>query len=159
MKKFHHVAAYSFELAKAKMFDGTYYNWGPPQLSYTAPHVPEGSMRNLIPLYDTQFGDLEAYARRQWDWSAQTFGPGERTGGITQHIEKECTEIRAKPHDLSEWVDVMILAMDGFWRHGGKPEDLMPMLQAKQDKNFARNWPDWRKFSQDQAIEHDRSGE
>lgn len=103
--------------------------------------------------------ELEAYLHRQWAWSKDTFGPALRTKGIVQHITKELREIEAKPHDLSEWVDVIILAMDGFWRHGGKPENLLPLMQAKQDKNFARNWPDWRSVSEDSAIEHDRSGE
>jgi hypothetical protein len=47
--------------------------------------------------------------------------------------------------------------MDGFWRHGGKPEDLMGALQAKQDKNFSRVWPT--PVSEDVAVEHDREAE
>lgn len=104
-------------------------------------------------------GDLVSYLHRQWAWSRETFGPALRTKGIVQHITKELREIEAEPHDLAEWVDVIILAMDGFWRHGGKPEDLLPAMQAKQDRNFARTWPDWRTMGEDQAIEHDRSGE
>jgi hypothetical protein len=103
--------------------------------------------------------DLVSYLHRQWAWSKETFGPALRTKGIVQHITKELREIEAEPHDLAEWVDVIILAMDGFWRHGGKPEDLLPAMQAKQDKNFARQWPDWRTMGEDQAIEHDRSSE
>lgn len=102
---------------------------------------------------------LVAYLERQWAWSKETFGPALRTKGIVQHIKKELREIEAEPHDLAEWVDVIILAMDGFWRHGGKPADLLPAMQAKQDRNFARQWPDWRTMSEDSAIEHDRSGE
>ncbi len=100
---------------------------------------------------------MTEYLTRQWDWSKRTFGPGRRTLGILAHIRKELLEIEAKPDDLSEWVDVAILAMDGFWRHGGRPEDLLPALQAKQDKNFARTWPT--PTSEDEAVEHDRSGE
>lgn len=103
--------------------------------------------------------ELVAYLHRQWSWARETFGPALRTKGIVQHITKELREIEAQPHDLAEWVDVIILAMDGFWRHGGKPEDLLPAMQAKQDKNFARSWPDWRTMGEDQAIEHDRSDE
>lgn len=102
---------------------------------------------------------LEQYYERQIEWSKTTFGPALRTNGIIDHITKELAEIAADPHDLSEWVDVMILAMDGFWRHGGTAKDIMPALLAKQTKNMARNWPDWRTRSEDQAIEHDRSGE
>jgi hypothetical protein len=97
---------------------------------------------------------LTEYLTRQWEWSRRTFGEGRRTKGILEHIRKELSEIEAKPDDLSEWVDVMILAMDGYWRHGGKPESLMADLQAKQDKNFARKWPT--PTSEDVAVEHVR---
>ncbi|KAB2693381.1 DUF550 domain-containing protein [Brucella intermedia] len=99
---------------------------------------------------------LETYYARQIEWSKNTFGPALRTKGIIDHIKKELKEIEAEPHDLSEWIDVVILAMDGFWRHGGTADDLMPRLLAKQQKNMARTWPDWRTMSEDQAIEHDR---
>ncbi len=102
---------------------------------------------------------LVAYLQRQWAWSKETFGPALRTKGVVQHIRKELVEIESQPHDLAEWVDVIILAMDGFWRHGGHPESLLTAMQAKQDKNFARTWPDWRTMGEDQAIEHDRTGE
>ncbi|AEG53147.1 dATP/dGTP pyrophosphohydrolase domain-containing protein [Sinorhizobium meliloti] len=102
---------------------------------------------------------LIAYLRRQWEWSLRTFGPGFRTEGICDHIGKELKEVRKNPHDLMEWLDIVILALDGYWRHGGSPERAMTILQGKQDKNFARNWPDWRTMSEDKAIEHDRSGE
>jgi hypothetical protein len=111
--------------------------------------------------------DLVAYLKRQWDWSARTFGPGPRTGGVTRHIEKECAEIRACPLDLEEWVDVQILSFDGFWRAAVEQgysidratELLIEIHERKQEKNFARQWPDWRTLTQDDAIEHDRSGE
>ncbi|GGA99938.1 hypothetical protein GCM10011491_30240 [Brucella endophytica] len=102
---------------------------------------------------------IEDYYARQIEWSRNTFGPGTRTAGVIDHIRKELIEIETEPTDLSEWIDVVILAMDGFWRHGGSAKDLMPRLLAKQRKNFARKWPDWRTMSEDEAIEHDRSGE
>lgn len=100
---------------------------------------------------------IETYYARQIEWSKNTFGPALRTKGIIDHIKKELKEIEAEPHDLSEWIDVVILAMDGFWRHGGTVDDLMPRLLAKQQKNLARTWPDWRTMSEDAAIEHDRT--
>lgn len=102
---------------------------------------------------------LESYFARQIEWSRQTFGPAFRTKGVIDHIRKELKEIEQAPHDLSEWIDVVILAMDGFWRHGGEACNLLPALVAKQQKNMARTWPDWRAMSEDSAIEHDRSGE
>lgn len=133
------------------------------------PHVWKKSKAEAISAWNTRAdlvdpaaireAALECYYARQIEWSRQTFGPALRTMGIIEHITKELAEIAADPHDLSEWVDVVILAMDGFWRHGGKAETLMPALLAKQAKNMARTWPDWRNHSEDQAIEHDRSGE
>lgn len=84
-------------------------------------------------------------------WSLRTFGPGKRTLGITRHIEKELMEIRANPDDLEEWVDVILLAIDGYWRAGG--EDLVLDLYTKQYKNFNRSYPPVG-VPEDQPIEH-----
>ncbi len=97
---------------------------------------------------------LETYVRLQSAWSRSTFGAGKRTIGITTHIEKELQEIRADPEDLEEWIDVMILAMDGYWRAGGAPSELAEMLAAKQDKNLSRKWPPM--LPEDQPVEHIR---
>lgn len=97
---------------------------------------------------------LVAYLRRQWEWSRKTFGEGRRTAGILEHIRKELKEIEADPMDLTEWIDVVILGLDGFWRHGGQPERVMEVLQNKQDKNFARQWPE--PGPDDQPVEHVR---
>jgi hypothetical protein len=95
---------------------------------------------------------LEAYLIRQWDWSRRTFGEGFRTKGICAHIRKELDEVEQRPFDLEEWTDVVILALDGYWRHGGSVHRLMAVLQAKQDKNFAREWPAPK--SEDEAVGH-----
>lgn len=97
---------------------------------------------------------LERYLHRQREWSSRTFGPGRRTGGLLDHIRKELREIEAEPTDLTEWVDVVILALDGYWRHGGNPLDIMAHLTEKQNKNFARQWPV--SLSEDVATEHIR---
>jgi hypothetical protein len=84
---------------------------------------------------------LTKYLERQKEWSIKTFGNGKRTLGIIRHIEKELKEVEAKPNDLTEWIDVIILALDGYWRHGGNTEIIMNILQAKQDNNFTRVYP------------------
>jgi len=106
-----------------------------------------------------EFADqsIETYYARQIGWSSDTFGAGKRTKGIVQHIGKELEEVLAKPDDLSEWIDIIVLAMDGFWRHGGTVNGFLPALLAKQQKNMARTWP--APTSEDVAIEHDRAGE
>ncbi len=90
-------------------------------------------------------------------FSRATFGPEPRTKGVVDHIRKELVEIEANPDDLKEWVDVIILALDGAWRAGHKPQEIIDAYMAKQAKNRARTWPDWRTADPDKAIEHDRS--
>jgi hypothetical protein len=101
--------------------------------------------------------DLEAHLIRQHAFSLKTFGPGARTAGVIDHIRKELKEIAADPSDIMEWVDVIILAFDGAWRAGWQPEDIVKAIVAKQTKNEARKWPDWRTANPDKAIEHERA--
>lgn len=101
--------------------------------------------------------DLSAHLQRQREFSRNTFGPGARTKGVLDHIRKELAEIEADPKDISEWVDVIILAFDGAWRAGWEPDQIIAAIVAKQGKNEARTWPDWRTSAPDRAIEHDRS--
>lgn len=103
--------------------------------------------------------DFTAHLQRQRDWSGKTFGPGARTEGVVDHIRKELAEILANPDDLYEWVDVVILALDGAWRAGYQPAQIAYALEAKQTRNEGRTWPDWRTADPSKAIEHDRSGE
>jgi hypothetical protein len=103
--------------------------------------------------------DFRAHLQRQREFSEKTFGPGARTKGVIDHIRKELNEIEHDPSDISEWIDVVILGLDGAWRAGFAPEQIIEALVAKQDKNEARTWPDWRTMSPDKAIEHDRSKE
>lgn len=119
----------------------------------------ELAVDGVVKLNPDQTGEFIDYYRKQIGWSRLTFGPGHRTKGVIEHIQKELKEIEEKPFDLNEWIDVIILAMDGFWRHGGSAEDLLPYLLVKQMRNMSRTWPDWRDMTEDQAIEHDRSGE
>lgn len=100
-----------------------------------------------------------AHLARQREWSWATFGPGRRTNGVVDHIRKELVEVLADPLDLGEWVDVVILALDGAWRAGHEPQAVIDAIKAKQARNEARTWPDWRTMSDDRAIEHDRSSE
>ena len=103
--------------------------------------------------------DFRAHLQRQREWSSKTFGPGPRTAGLVDHIRKELCEIEADPTDVSEWIDVTILALDGAWRAGYSPDDIIAALVAKQTKNEGRVWPDWRTAPADKAIEHDRLAE
>ena len=98
-----------------------------------------------------------AHIEHQREWSRETFGPGDRLLGVLDHIRKELLEIEATPTEVNEWVDVIILAIDGAWRGGNEPQAIIDAIVAKQIKNENRKWPDWRTASPDKAIEHDRS--
>jgi len=82
----------------------------------------------------------------------------DRSAGVVDHIRKELREIEAAPGDLEEWIDVVILALDGARRAGYSPEQIIEQLVAKQTKNENRKWPDWRTQPADKAIEHERGG-
>ena len=92
-----------------------------------------------------------AHLERQSESSARTFGPGRRTKGLLDHISRELREIEAKPDDISEWADLLILAFD--WHSAA---DIIRAVKDKQMANEARAWPDWRDRSEDEAIEHER---
>lgn len=114
--------------------------------------------------------DLEQHLKRQMAFSRGTYGPGERRAGVIDHVKKELEEIKAAT-DLreaaEEWVDVVILALDGMTRAltaYGFGWDMIPgvvvdMIEHKQSRNEQRDWPDWRTAPKDRAIEHVRDRE
>lgn len=116
--------------------------------------------------------DLVAHLTRQVAFSRATFGPGPRTEGVSDHIRKELKEIADCHPDADddrsyEWVDVVILALDGLtrsiWSYNphftADQVALMAqqMIVAKQGTNEKRTWPDWRTADPRKAIEHDRT--
>lgn len=124
-----------------------------------ARHYYESAMRDLLMALASNGRapafDFRAHLERQRQFSERTFGPSARTKGVADHIRKELAEVEATP-DIAEWIDVVILALDGAWRSGATPDQIIAALAAKQAKNEARQWPDWRTMSEDKAIEHVR---
>jgi hypothetical protein len=99
-----------------------------------------------------------AHLERQIEFSRRVFGPGSREGGVIDHIRKELVEIEEADAEskLAEWVDVIILALDGAWRCGAEPEQIIAAVKAKQERNEGRDWPDWTESDGTTAIEHVR---
>lgn len=116
--------------------------------------VEEIVLRRDVPDFD-----LKTHLRRQRTWSADTFGPGARAKGVVDHIRKELNEIEGDPQDITEWIDVVILALDGAWRSGATEDQIIAALAAKQAINEQRDWPDWRTADPNKAIEHTRSAD
>ncbi len=100
--------------------------------------------------------DLIKHLYFQRKFSQQAFGPGYRTQALIDHIRKELLEIEKEPLDITEWIDVVLLALDGAWRSGHEPEEIAEALYVKFVKNEARSWPDWRTADPNKAIEHVR---
>lgn len=96
---------------------------------------------------------------RQLAWSQRTFGTAPRTRGLIDHIGKELREIEADPADLSEWIDVIILATDGALNVGYSPEEIAAALAEKLTKNERRMWPALGTVEAGKAIEHVRTGD
>lgn len=105
---------------------------------------------------NSQKFDFKDHLEKQAKFSSKTFGPGDRTKSVIDHIRKELDEILEDPTDLSEWIDVVILALDGAWRVGYSPDEIINQLVEKTRINEQRKWPDWRKADPDKAIEHVR---
>lgn len=111
--------------------------------------------------------DLEAHLKKQMAFSHATFGPGERTEGVIDHIRKELKEVERANGESDEWVDVVILALDGLTRRlaycNGERRDANQVaelacriIEGKQTRNEEREWPDWRSADPNKAIEHKR---
>jgi hypothetical protein len=111
--------------------------------------------------------DLMQHLLRQMAWSHATFGPGTRTEAVIDHLRKELQEVIDSNGEPHEWVDVVVLALDGLTRQiaycNGERADpksvayaVCCMIEGVQGRNEARTWPDWRTAAQDKAIEHVR---
>lgn len=98
--------------------------------------------------------DILQFIREKNTWSEATFGPGKRTAGVIAHIRSELTEIEAKPDDVVEWCDVILLALDGAFRAGFTPTQVITALIEKQAKNTRRQWPDWRTKKEGEFSSH-----
>jgi len=111
--------------------------------------------------------DLKQHLIRQMAFSHATFGPGVRREGVINHIKKELVEVEDAGGSAEEWVDVVILALDGLTRHLAflhsttrrrDPEvvadEACKEILYKQALNENRDWPDWRTADEDEPIEH-----
>lgn len=101
-----------------------------------------------------EYENFVDFIERKKQFSLKTFGPGQRVSGIIDHIKKELIEIQENPNDLMEYIDVMLLAMDGAWRAGFSANEIAQALYKKQEILESRTWPDYRTIDQNKAITH-----
>lgn len=111
---------------------------------------------------------FEDHLKRQIAFSRGTFGPGERREMVIDHIRKELVEVERSAGSPREWVDVVILALDGLTRAvrtelestystnmtNAVANEAVALIVEKQSRNEERDWPDWRKAPKGKAIEH-----
>jgi hypothetical protein len=135
-------------------------SWARVELSTDNGEVPKGGIVelriNTLSIVNTSVSvfDFHNFLQREKRFSEETFGPGPRAKQVVDHIRKELIEIEAEPEDLEEWIDVVLLALDGAWRSGYSPDAIIHALEAKLSKNKNRVWPDWRTVDPEKAIEH-----
>lgn len=98
--------------------------------------------------------DFKQFIDRKISHSLNTFGPGQRYTGVIDHIKKELIEIEKDPSDLTEWIDVILLSIDGAWRMGYSSEQIIQCLIDKLEKNEKRKWPNWQDADLDKSINH-----
>jgi hypothetical protein len=98
--------------------------------------------------------NLTEFLRKKNIWSVQTFGRSNGIEGVLRHIESEITEVRANPTDVTEWIDIILLAFDGAFRSGYTAEQVVSALIQKQAKNVRRQWPDWRTKKEGEFSSH-----
>ncbi len=91
-------------------------------------------------------------------WNLATFGPGPRTQGTIDHIRKELVEIERDPTDPAEWVDIILLGLNGLVRLDRSPNEIISLIRSKHTVNGTRQWPDWRETDPHKAIEHVKGG-
>ena len=89
-------------------------------------------------------------------WSIATFGPGDRAAGLIAHIDDEIhREIAANPADIGEWIDVILLAMDGAARCAGADgTEFARALVERHERNTRRRWPPPGSVPADEPTNH-----
>lgn len=101
--------------------------------------------------------NLDRFCIAKGQWSEDTFGKNDEQRGpnastICEHIRKELEEVLVDPRDLTEWVDIILLAMDGYHRYGGRSIHID--LEKKQAVNYMRKWPDPAQRKPGEITEH-----
>ena len=73
-------------------------------------------------------------------WSDQTFGRAPTVTAKLNHLRREVQELTAKPHDVSEMADILILLLYIAQRAGTSGEGLLAAAEAKLEILKRRQW-------------------
>ena len=80
---------------------------------------------------------LPDLCKRHTAWTKATFGPGRKPWN---HLVLEAQELAAKPGDISEMADVMLLLIDTAKLAGFSICDVLQAANEKHEINKARQW-------------------
>lgn len=69
-------------------------------------------------------------------------------------FQKAAERMRWQNEVKKEWVDLVLLTLDGLWRSCSDIDEAIDLIKAKQEKNENRKWPDWRTADPNAAIQH-----
>ncbi len=124
-------------------------------------HQPVGIYVDLCNRAADRIQELEReslviHLNKQIPWSGETFGTGYRLMAVIKHIRKELDELETEPFDVFEWIDVILLGLDGAWRSGRSAEEIMSALSEKLAINMERKWPEI--GNGDEVMEHVKIG-
>jgi hypothetical protein len=104
--------------------------------------------------------DLAAFFDAKAAWARGTFGDHLTPSAILGHLRKELDEIERDPADLVEWVDLVLLAIDGAHRFAGADgRAFVAALLAKHAANTRREWPPIGSIDPTRPVEHVRGDE
>jgi hypothetical protein len=94
--------------------------------------------------------------REQEAFSEATF-PGITPLAVARHLRSEADELIASPTDRLEWVDALLLSIDGARRAGMTCDELLALAFRKIEINRQRQWP--AVVDVNESVEHIRNPE
>ena len=84
---------------------------------------------------------LGEFFDRKYKWSLKTFGEKPNAAPLIKHVRREVKECADQPGDLIEWVDVVLLALDGAARYAhANGHEFVAAMMGKQIVNCRRKW-------------------
>lgn len=86
--------------------------------------------------------ELQQFWNDHAEWSQKTFGLDGVRGpvGPLNHLAKEVNEAIAKPDDINEYADLLLLTFDAARRSGLTFDGLIGAARGKLEVNKLRKW-------------------
>jgi len=108
-------------------------------------------------LLQTEIKTFTDLVNRQRTWSTTQFGESVDLPRILNHITEATGDVEKEPARLHNWIDIVLLAMDGAWRAGHSPKEVVQAIQDVQVRNIMRDWQNPGDLPIGEPIKHIRS--